>query len=240
MVVKMVHDNTGRFGQRPYFTLSELDLECEGLVASFLRRHHGVVAFPLATDDLQVLIEEFADDLDTYADLSHLGDDVDGLTEFFPDRRPAVSISERLGNDPRRENRFRTTLAHEFGHVYFHHHLWDEKFFAASLFDQSGWENKAVCKRENILGAGHADWMEWQAGYVSGAILMPFNQTQQLVTDHRDEHGLTLPIQIHAQHAQDVIWRVMEQFAVSEDAARVRLLKLNLLTENDSEALFHI
>ena len=29
------------------------------------------------------------------------------------------------------------------------------------------------CKRDNIVGASETDWMEWQAGYVCGAILIP-------------------------------------------------------------------
>jgi len=66
------------------------------------------------------MIEQNGADLDPYADLSVHGADVEGMTEFFPNRGPKVSISEKLSNDGRRENRFRTTLTHEFGHVKFH------------------------------------------------------------------------------------------------------------------------
>ncbi|MBF0423533.1 MAG: ImmA/IrrE family metallo-endopeptidase [Magnetococcales bacterium] len=232
----MVRDNTGRFGQRPHYALDELDRECEALILSFLRRHHGDEHFPVATDDLHVLIEEFAEDLDAYADLSDYGDDVEGVTAFFPDRRPSVSISEKLANDPRRENRLRTTLTHEFGHVYFHRHLWDEKFFAGRLFGPTAPENKTICKRDTILGAGQYDWMEWQAGYVSGAMLMPVRPVRRLVGDYREEHELLSSIQVHSEHAREILQQVMERFAVSEDAARVRLLKLNALTEFSPEA----
>ena len=54
-------------------------------------------------------------DLDPYADLSAYGADVEGVTEFFPNRGPKVSISERIAADERRENCYRTTLTHEFG-----------------------------------------------------------------------------------------------------------------------------
>ena len=48
------------------------------------------------TDDLTVLIEMHHAELDSYADLSAYGADVEGVTEFFPNRGPKVSISERL------------------------------------------------------------------------------------------------------------------------------------------------
>ena len=49
-------------------------------------------AFPLGRPD------EFMK-LDSYADLSAYGADVEGVTEFFPDRGPKVSISERIAAD---------------------------------------------------------------------------------------------------------------------------------------------
>ena len=70
----------------------------------------------MATDDLTVLIEMHDADLDPHADLSAYGADAEGATELFHDRGPKVSISEQIAADERRENRFRTTLTHEFGH----------------------------------------------------------------------------------------------------------------------------
>ncbi|MBF0179954.1 MAG: ImmA/IrrE family metallo-endopeptidase [Magnetococcales bacterium] len=201
---------------------------------SFLRRRHGVERFPITTEDLQNLIEEFADDLDSYADLSDFGDDVEGMTAFFPDRRPTVLISDRLASDARREKRLRTTLAHEFGHLYFHRQLWDEKFFVDRLFGRDDWKNKAICKRETILEATHDDWMEWQAGYVSGALLMPISRLRPLVEDVWQSNHLVDPIDLETKPVQALIQHIKEQFAVSGDAARVRLLKLNAITDHSS------
>ncbi|MBF0627979.1 MAG: ImmA/IrrE family metallo-endopeptidase [Magnetococcales bacterium] len=201
---------------------------------SFLRRRHGEERFPITTEDLQSLIEEFADDLDSYADLSDFGDDVEGMTAFFPDRRPSVLISETLANDSRRENRLRTTLAHEFGHLYFHRQLWDEKFFVDRLFDRDDMENKAICKRDTILEATHDDWMEWQAGYASGALLMPISRLRPLVEDVWQSNHLVDPIDLETKPVQALVQRIKEQFAVSGDAARVRLLKLNAITDHSS------
>jgi hypothetical protein len=90
--MKLVRDTTGRFALRPHYEPSELDRESERIVFSFLQARHGSIEFPLSTDDLTVLIEQHADSLDMYADLSHYGEDVEGVTEFHADHDPKVSI----------------------------------------------------------------------------------------------------------------------------------------------------
>lgn len=103
-------------------------------------KRHGKVDYPVETDDLTVLIEMHDADLDPYA----YERDVEGVTEFFPDRGPKVSISERIAADERRENRFRTTLTHEFGHVKFHGPLWAQKFANGDLLERGVNANKAI------------------------------------------------------------------------------------------------
>lgn len=229
-MVKMVRDNTGRFAERPYYTAGELDRECEHIISAFLTGRHGHFRLPVTTDELSILIEQQDASLDSSVDLTEYGRDVEGMTEFFADRNPEVSISDRLANDARRENRLRTTLAHEFGHVHFHRHLWAEKFMTGRLFDRRSTENKVICKRDSILEAKDSDWMEWQAGYVSGAILMPVGPLRRFVSDFCGKRGLHAAVSLASEPGQQVINDVMARFSVSEDAARVRLLKLGLLT----------
>lgn len=235
-MVRMVPDKTGRFAERPHYSAQELDGECERIVSALLRSRRGSVDFPVHTDDLEVLIEQHESELDAYADLSDFGNDVEGMTEFFPEGKTKVSISEKLANDSRRENRLRTTLAHEFGHVHFHRHLWAEKFLTRQLFNRKSAENKAICKRDSILNASQYDWMEWQAGYVSGSILMPVTHVRRLVSDYCLPRGLHGGIYQGSDHGRALIAAIMDRFAVSEDAARIRLLKLNLLSPSDRQA----
>lgn len=238
-MVKMVPDKTGRFAERPHYSPEDLDRECERIVSAFLHKKRGVVTFPILTEDLHVLIEQEDATLDSYADLSAFGDDVEGMTEFFPNQGPKVSISEKLANDQRRVNRLRTTLTHEFGHVHFHRHLWAEKFLSGRLFERKSLENKAICKRDSILNANQYDWMEWQAGYVSGSILMPVTQVRRLVVEYCQPRGLHGVIFQGAEHGLALIAAMVERFAVSEEAARIRLLKLNLLAaSNQQPSLF--
>ena len=161
-MVKMVRDTTGRFALRPHDEPAELDQECERVLFAFLQARHGTIEFPLTTDELTVLIEQHADSLDMYAELSHYGEDVQGVTEFHADDAPKVSISKRIANDQRRRNRLRSTLAHQFGHVHLHRHLWDEKLRPGELFARDDPTNKAICKLDTIIDAPSYDWMEWQ------------------------------------------------------------------------------
>ena len=234
-MVKMVRDMTGRFSERPHYAPEELDRECERIVGAFLRKRHSEVRLPITTDELSILIEQAGASLDSSVDLSMYGEDVEGMTVFYPDQDPEVSISDRLANDPRRGNRLRTTLAHEFGHVHFHRYLWAEKFLTGRLFDRQSTENKAICKRDTILDARNYDWMEWQAGYISGAILMPVSSIRRLVSDFCAERGLHGAVAIASEQGQQVIGSVVEQFQVSGEAAQVRLIKLSLLASSDSQ-----
>lgn len=235
-MVKMLSDPTGRFAERPFYKPEELDRECEVIVSRFLRKRRGAVTFPISTDDLHVLIEEEGADLDSCVDLSNFGEDVEGVAIFYPDRRPEVKISDRLANDPRRENRLRTTLAHEFGHVRFHRHLWADKLATGNLFAKRDTDNTAICKRDQILNARQSDWMEWQAGYISGAILMPASAIRALVREYCEPNRLFGPVNIASEDAQCLIQSVKAEYQVSEEAARIRLQALNLVSAGGGHA----
>lgn len=235
-MVKMLSDPTGRFAERPFYKPEELDRECEVIVSRFLRKRRGAVTFPISTDDLHVLIEEEGADLDSCVDLSNYGEDVEGVAIFYPDRGPEVKISDRLANDPRRENRLRTTLAHEFGHVRFHRHLWADKLATGNLFAKRDTDNTAICKRDQILNARQSDWMEWQAGYISGAILMPASAIRALVKEYCEPQRLFGAVDMGSEHARILIQSVKLEYQVSEEAARIRLQALNLLSPGGGQA----
>ena len=229
--MRYVADRSGRFTQRPHYEPKELDRECEAIVSAFLRERHGSVAYPLTTDDLTVLIERDTESLDQYADLSAYGRFVEGVTQFQPGRKPKVLISETLSTADNRQNRLRMTLAHEYGHVRFHAPLWDLEPPGADLLKANPRANTQVCFRNNILDAAQTDWMEWQAGYVCGAILMPKTAVLTLCRRFAEDHGIFGAVSLQAAAGTDLISQVVSAFKVSADAARVRLLKLNLVTE---------
>jgi Zn-dependent peptidase ImmA (M78 family) len=229
--MKWVKDKTGRLSQRPHYLPDEIDDECERIIRDFLNKKYGKVEFPVKTDDLTVLIEQKAD-LDSYADLSGEPGEVEGVTEFTPRQRPIVRISGAL-SEQNMENRLRTTLTHEFGHVHFHQFMFDDlQNQPPSLFAQQAQAHTNKCHRDNMIGASDRDWMEWQAGYACGAILMPVAALLETVKRFREDKKLPYAnLAAGSEHGQQLITMVTSTFQTSRDAARVRLLKRGVLAD---------
>jgi Zn-dependent peptidase ImmA (M78 family) len=228
-MVKWFKDRTGRFAERPHYEPAELDTECERLVSSFLKAHTGKVEYPITTDDLTVLIEQHVKYLDVYADLSPDGSDVEGVTRFAVREKPVIEISQTLSTASNRSNRYRTTLAHELGHAKFHDHVFQMKFTSGNLFAVKE-DNRIVCKRDGMIDAPQNDWMEWQAGYASGAYLMPKSVVTQIVRGTAPSDAPLPPWPADGELARALVRKVMARFEVSEEAARIRLIKLGHVT----------
>lgn len=238
-MVQYISDKTGRFPSRPFYRQEELDNECEQVITTFLSSIHGAVEFPISTEDIIRLIEKRVSDLDSYADLSEFGEDVEGLTEFYSGSHPTVKISSRLTEDEHRENRLRTTLTHEFGHVHFHKPLFEslEDQLILSFVDPK--QNIIACKRDGMLNAPSYDWLEWQAGYACGAFLMPKSHLVKYVAEFSDEMTTLYPLDRTGKPCRELIMLVAEKFQVSREAARVRLSQLKYIgTQQNPKPLF--
>ena len=229
--MKWIRDSTGRFAQRPHFDPDELDGECEQLVTMFLRSRHGRVAFPIITDDLQVLVEEHVSALDLYADLSDRGEDVEGVTIFDRLGRPEVLVARQLSEHQWSHHRLRTTLTHELGHVHFHNVLYQvaeqPELFAGKVPTAS----QPECHRGSMQSLNTVDWMEWQAGYACGAFLIPQSHALTLVKRLRDTNRWTLTPNATSSAGKALIAETAAAFDTSEDAARVRLIQLRYLAQ---------
>lgn len=229
--MRSIRDTTGRFPERPFYEERELDQLFEGVVVAFLRHRRGAPTFPITTDELTVLIEGDVSDLDQYADLSPYGPDVEGVTEFIPGAKPRVAIAATLSEQGYRENRNRTTLAHEYGHVRLHAYLYDLHRPPRPLLGSARKPNAIYCKRDNIIEAARSDWMEWQAGYACGAILMPRTYVLRTVGEYQEAHGIFGPVRAESTHGQALVTGTASAFQVSREAARVRLSCLGVIGE---------
>ena len=223
--MKLLRDPLGRPIKRLYFKTEELDDRCERIVVDFMDLHAGGFKLPIPTDDLIRMIEAEADDLDMYVELPQ---EEDGHTDFFFDRKPRVLIAKRL-SDPRYKNRLRTTLGHEYGHVWFHAPLWRKS-------GPEGPREPAApswtCHRDTIVTAPENDWMEWQAAYISGALLMPRSYLQLWACEIAMREGEKPPLRVNSELGRAASERTIRRCQVSEQAARVRLLRLGLLSES--------
>ncbi len=219
--MKMIPDKTGRFPQRPHYDTEELEEECERIIESLLMRRYGQYAIPVPTEALVELLERETEQLNLYADLSAEGEEVHGVTEFRPGRKPTVMIARELTYQRWREHRKRSTLPHEYGHV--HWHAW--------LFDRYRNQNERhKCLRATIItAAGNVDWMEWLANYVAGALLMPRSRLLLLARSFRAERGVEARLNEESVEGRLLIERVSELFNASAEAAAMRLRQVGQL-----------
>jgi hypothetical protein len=111
-------------------------------------------------------------------------------------------------------------------------------FGQAHLFGK-GIASTPVCKRDtNLLDAPASDWMEWQAGYACGSFLMPRSFACKKAQVVLDEFGHFGPVDIASPVGKALINAMKIGFQVSADAARIRLLKLNILGRERGPSLF--
>jgi len=226
--MRWVRDRTGRFIWRPWYNKEEIDDICEEAMTRFLRTRHGRVTYPVSTDDLTRFIEQEADDLDLYADLTVYGGngvDVEGMTTFVWGGRPRVQIARTLSVAKGREPRLRTTLAHELGHVLLHNFTGERVM--DDLPQVSGdvfTEPTTVRPNGPTTGMAYVDWMEWQAGYACGALLMPATVLRVVVQPVLERHGTDLPVGRAA--FGPLLDCVQGHFLVSATAAHMRLRRL--------------
>ena len=224
--MRWVRDETGRLPLRPHFRPDEIDAECERLVGAFRRAGRGpgrADASPLSTDDLTVLLEQVTDDLDLYADLSAEGQDTEGVTDFFPGQRPRV----RIAPGSARAGAGSTACAPP----------WPTSSGTSASTTASGRSTPVRPRRSTRAAAGRAsssppatDWLEWQAGYACGALLMPAGTVSRLVDDLLQRTGRRPPLLASGTLAGTLVRRVARAFDVSLPAARTRLFKLGHLT----------
>jgi len=231
--LRYVKDTTGRFPERPYFEPGELDELCEHIIEKFLIAKYGDICYPIPTDGLELLLEQHDVILDCYADLSAHGEDTDGATVFEPGFPTRVYISRALSEDRTRENRFRTTLAHEFGHVVLHGPIYSAAR-TGDLFESQR-TSGATCTRRSVEAVPQTDWIEWQAGYVSGALLMPISLLKEVAIGILDGAGC---VPIDSAGGKDLVGRVVQTFQVSHQAAEVRLQQAGLLDPCGLSRLF--
>jgi hypothetical protein len=76
--------------------------------------------------------------------------------------------------------------------------------------------------------------MEWQAGRVSGGILMPATELGGWAADLAASAHFNLPFPVMSRDGGKLIFLVAQRCDVSQWAARIRLIKLGLLVENST------
>ncbi len=211
-----------------YYTRDYLEELCERTVIEFCTETYGQELAPLPTDVLTQLLERDTSVLNLYAALD---DGINGMTTMFGgDRLPRVDIAAALSRQWFRENRLRTTLAHEYAHVLLHAPLWRAQCMAG------GQEGEALiaqaCRRDTVEDhAQRGARIEWQAGYICGALLMPKRRIDLLVGRFLSTCSVAPLLVAGSADAEELVERVTVGFRVSRLAARVRLGQLGVVKD---------
>ena len=204
-------------------------------------------------DDLSVDVEKFVEvylglPLDQHAELDTT---VLGVTEFVPGKMPKISINRDLTGSaldaedatPGLVGRWRATVAHEACHVLLHRMLFEIEDKQHSLFGSA--ERAATprrllrcLKRDVGFSRQVSDWREVQANLGMGALLMPKPILLEAVDKGRLAVGAAdrLIAAGSAMH-ENLAAILARRFAVSKQAARIRLDALRIVHPADQRTL---
>ena len=158
------------------------------------------------------------------------------------DEGTALIDSSLLEKDQKRRGRF--TLGHESGHWIFHRKKYWVNPDQLSLFDTGKMEPVVKCKTANVESIAQKsrfntddDWMEWQADYMSSALLMPkvtfAMAVQELfkqagIQEGYYERGRSVDLDFWAGEIPRILADI---FDVSFQAAAIRLKTLRFVRE---------
>jgi hypothetical protein len=228
--MRWVPDESGDFSVRPQYTRAQIDRVCGRAISAVLLDKYGGMVIPVPTEALVDLIEDHARELDQYHDFADEG--TEGATEFFFDRKPVVRIARALSEQAWCSHRRRTTLGHEAGHVLLQSILFLPES-PARLRDPGGASALRYHRdtEETISGRAPGGWLEWQARYASGTILMPAGAMKRFIRDFLAE-----PDSEGYDRGFRIIERVADTFDVSKEAARVRLSQVGFFPRNSTFA----
>lgn len=164
-----------------------------------------------------------------------------GIKQFHSIEKNTIIISNELAEDERKRGRFFYTLAHEFGHCFYHKKLFEEIDDSNQLllFENKPENIKSItCHRDNIENliflSTEKNWTEWQADYFASCILMPKEAVQEFwktyITESEFVFGENVKPYLYGMSKlkQDSLFaEFIDTFKVSKQAARIRLEKLN-------------
>jgi hypothetical protein len=229
--VRWLLDNPGPPRWRPYYSPVEIDTLCEQHIVAFLQARYGAVTYPISTNDLTILIEQNADDLNLYADLSIFDGAIDGLTLFYAEARPRVRIAGALSLSSKTELRLRSVLSHELGHVLLHSSI---SVLSRPTTTQCFTVDTDGPALDYLTPA--MDWIEWQARHACGALLMPASAVGAAVQEFRRGDASHGGVATDAPAAWHLVAELQRRFQVSPTAARDRLIQLSYLTSSETLA----
>lgn len=201
--------------------------------------------------DIENLIEEHFDLSLDYKSLSKDGS-VLGITSFGKSLFPVISDNEKVemikinvGDilidtgliDEGNEGRIRFTMAHELSHWILHRELFIEGYTKREKNIIISEDTKEGLLTLETQYKTDEEWIEWQADYLAGALLMPatlFVYYFNIIRKKLDINQSYLYLDNQKCNIQNYFYTInilSKIFGVSRLATKVRLCKLGLLKE---------
>lgn len=162
--------------------------------------------------------------------------------EYIAAREGTVIIDNiLLAQD--QEKRYRFTMGHEGSHWICHRNVFWRDPYQTSLFDSPG-QAVVQCRAASIEGKSkpyhlwdYKDRMEWQANYMSSALLMPKSMVMSVYNeDWLREMIDNEDLFMRSMYKLSLIHAVAERFNVSIQAAEIRLKNLGLIEVSEDWA----
>jgi hypothetical protein len=210
----------------------------------------------LAEDALRIAnllptLDSPAVDIETFADRrcdAHLEPDAElppkflGQTLFRKGLPPLIQINRDLtgvfssvGDDEPLPVRWRSTVAHECGHVLLHRRLYEVDASQMDMFEAR--EPCGPVLLRCLKRDGGGDWREIQANRAMAALLMPKSLCRDFVQQRLREVNATLPLPADSQAGIRLTQRLSAAFQVSHQAASIRLSELSYLVLSSAKPL---
>ena len=151
------------------------------------------------------------------------------LAEERMENRGTILVDIRLTEAGRKEQK-RTTIAHEIGHWLFHRIYFVRQSEKSESAVKACDMDSCIERREGSDFQTDRDWMEHQAKFFSGAILMPESAFGKPAVDPQIQKFLFIT---HARSDVEARNRALAKqlahvFQVSEKAARLRMKELDI------------
>lgn len=233
------------YRRRPSYAPQMSRKEIEQVALGMIREYKP----ELLTEPQEVDVEDFTQNyLKAHHDFQHLSNNgiYLGMTVF--DRSERVVVYDREQDRAEyiteeantiiidkqllvkgEEHRYRFTFGHEAGHIALPH----AQFFRRQAEERTA-EQAAIACRDigrsmdtGIENWSDEDWIEWQADIFASALLMPEPAVKK-ISENVEEHDRN----IFGEFMQEFhkVIRVSRIFNVSEQAAKIRLRRLGLIS----------
>jgi hypothetical protein len=220
--MKYSRSGNGRFGQRLFFTVDEIDQLC-------LDALKKVDLLPAAPEPIR--IDRFVDKyFQCPLEYKDLGEGVLGCTQF--NRKGAVVLMTILdANDGSAsgERRLRSTIAHEVGHGLMHASLFiDDGLQKEMIGSNIDVENRRILCRQSDIGPAKAKsydgrWWEWQANRAISGLLLPKKLVIAALEDLLTKTSALGVRTVPEASGRPAISQIAETFGVNPIVAEIRL-----------------